>query len=80
MTENREDKIRHCYINVDFHYPNDIEELNLLIVTFQKETYDEDKKTDSDTKRDSDGCNIFEENKKFDKLIVMDSISGLADK
>ena len=80
MTENREDKIRHCYTNVDFHYPNDVEELNLLIVTFQKETYDEDKKTDSDTKRDSDSCNIFEENKKFDKLIVIDSISGLADK
>ena len=68
------------HTNVDFHYPNDIEELHLLIETFQKETYEEDKKADSDSEIDGDGCNIFRENKKFEKLIVMDEVSGLTDK
>ena len=35
---------------------------------------------DSDVKIDGDGCNIFEENKTFDKVIVMDDLSNLADK
>ena len=47
---------------------------------FQKETYDEDEKADSDSKIDSDSCNIFGVNKKIDKLIVMDNVSGQADK
>ena len=52
LTKNREDEIRQCftYTNVDFHYPNDVEELNLIIETFQKETYDKDKKVDSAVK------------------------------
>ena len=39
LTENREDEIRQCFTctNVDFHYPNDVEEFNLLIEAFQKE-------------------------------------------
>ena len=75
LLNNTEDEIRQClsYTKVEFHYPNDIGDLNLIIETFQKETYDEDKKT-------NDNCNIFGENKKFDKLIVMDDVSGLADK
>ena len=75
LSNNTEDEIWQCfsYTKVEFHYPNDIEDLNLIIETFQKETYDEDKKT-------NDNCNIFGENKKFDKLIVMDDVSGLADK
>ena len=74
--------MRQCFTHtsVDFHYLNDVEELSLLIETFQKETQDKDEKADSDSKIDGDGCNIFEENKKFDKLIVMDDVSGLADK
>ena len=76
VTKNREDKMRQCFIytNVDFHYPNDVEELNLLIETFQKETYGEDEKAYSDSKIDGDGCNIFGENKKFHQLIVMDDV------
>ena len=74
-------KIKYLVLTcVDFHYPNDIEELHLLIETFQKETYEEDKKADSDSEIDGDGCNIFRENKKFEKLIVMDEVSGLTDK
>ena len=82
MRKNREDEITQCftYTNVDFDHANDVEELNLIIETFQKETYDEDEKVDSDSKIDDDGCNIFRQNKKFDKLIVMGDVSGLADK
>ena len=64
--KNREDEIRNCfYTNVDFHYSNGVEELNLLIETFQNKTYDKEEKTDSDSKIDGDDCNIFGENKKF---------------
>ena len=63
------------YAKVEFHYPNDSENLNLIIETFQKETYDEGEKTN-----DNDNFNIFGENRKFDKLIVIDDVSGLADK
>ena len=75
LLNNKEDEIRQCfsYTEVEFHYPNDAEDLNLIIETFQKETYDEDKKT-------NDNCNIFGEIKKFDKLIVMDDVASLADK
>ena len=82
MTKNREDEIGQCftYTNVDFPYPNDVKELNLFIETFQKEIYDENKNVDSDCKISGDSCNIFGENKKFDRLIVMDDVSSLADK
>ena len=82
MTKNREDEITQCftYTNFDFHYLNDVEELNLLIETFQKEIYDEDEKADSESKIDHDGCNIFGENNKFDTFIVMDNVPGLAGK
>ena len=75
MSNNREDKTRQCFIytKVEFHYPNDLEDLNLIIETFQKETYEEDKKTNNN-------CNKFGENKKFDKPSVTDDVSGLADK
>ena len=76
LLNNRDDEIRQCfsYTKVGFHYPNDVEDLNLIIETFQKEIYDEDEKT-------NDNCNIFGENKKFDKLnIAIDNFSGLADK
>ena len=81
MTKNQEDEIRKCFIciNVGFHYPNDEEELNLLIEIFQNEIYDDDQNTDSDSKIDPEGCNIFRENKKYVKLIVMDDVSGPAD-
>ena len=42
LTKNREVEIRQhfTFTNVDFRYPNDVQELNLLIETFQKENYD----------------------------------------
>ena len=63
------------YTKVQFHCPNDVENLNLIIETFQKETYGVDEKTS-----ENDNCNIFGKNIKFDKLIVMDNVSVLADK
>ena len=74
MTKNREDEIRQCfsYTKEEFHYPNDAEELNLIIETFQKGTYDKDEKS-------NDNCNIFGENEKFGKFIVMDNVSGPTD-
>ena len=80
ITKISKDKIRQyfTYTNVDFHYPNNVEELNLIIETFQWETCDEDKKAESDSKKDGDGCDIFGEIKNFHKLIVMDDVSGLA--
>ena len=77
LSNNREDETRQCfsYTNVEFYYSNNIEDLNLIIETFQKETYGVDEKTN-----DNNNCNILGENKKIDKLIVMDGVSGLADK
>ena len=53
--------MRQCfsYTKVEFHYPNDVEDFNLIIGTFQKETYEEDEKT-----KDNNNCNFFGENKK----------------
>ena len=81
LTKNREDEIRQCftYANVGFRYPHNVEELNLLTGTFQKETCDKDREADSDSKIDGDSCNIFGENKKFDKLVDMDDVLGLAE-
>ena len=74
LTKNREDEIRQCfsYTKEEFHYPTDAEELNLIIETFQKGTYDKDEKS-------NDNCNIFGENEKFGKFIVMDNVSGPTD-
>ena len=46
--------------------------------SFQNQTYDEDENVDSDVKIDGDSCNIFGENKTFDKLNVRDDLSNLA--
>ena len=47
LLNNREGEIRVCfsYTKIQFHYPNDFGDLNLIVETFHKETYDEDEKT-----------------------------------
>ena len=75
LTKNREEEIRERWFSQSEWCRTD-----LLTETFQKENYDEDEKADSYSKIDGDGWNIFGENKKLDKLIVMDNVSGLADK
>ena len=78
LTKNREDKIKICfkYTHIEFHYPDDMDNFNLLIKTFQKETRDNDQEANNN----NDNCIIFRENKKIDKLTVRDDVSGLADK
>ena len=75
LSKEREDQIRQCfnYTVVEIHYPDDVDDLNLIIERFQKETH-------NNAENNNDNCKIFGENKKFDKLIVMDNISGLAEK
>ena len=38
LSKNREDEIRQCfsYTKVEFHYPNDVEDLNLIIKKIKK--------------------------------------------
>lgn len=40
LTKNREDEIREFfdYTTMEFHYPDDLSDFDLLIVTFQKDT------------------------------------------
>lgn len=67
-----------CWIDtpVEFHYPDDLPGFNISIKTFQRETFDE-----KSEKEDNDSCeNILGEKNKFDKLIVMDDVSGMPDK
>ena len=75
LMKEREDQIRQCfnYTLVEFHYPGDVDDFNLIIERFQKKTHD-------NADNNNGNCNIFGENKNFDKLIVMDDVSGLADK
>ena len=66
LKKSREDGIRECfsYTNVEFHYPDDLTDFNLLIETFQKDTLDDD---NQETKENNDhnNCNIFEEKKNW---------------
>ena len=78
LTKAREDQIRKCfeYRNIEFHYPNNTDELEWIIETFQKDSLDQDKE---ETNNNFD-CYYFEENEKSDKLSVMNDVSSLADK
>ena len=80
LTKSREDEITECfsYTNVEFHYPDDLQDITLLIETFQKDTLDDDNQETKEN-NDNNNCNIFGE-KKIDKVIVMDHVSGLAEK
>ena len=64
----REDNFRSCFIDeeVDFKYPNSIEEFEELLEIFQR-------------KKAPNNVNDLGENIKLDRLIVMDDVSGLAD-
>ena len=63
LTKAREDEIKKCfeYTKIEFHYPNDTNKLDLIIVTFKKDSFDQDnEETNNNFNR-----NIFEENKKI---------------
>ena len=72
LSKNEEENIRSCFdIQVYFTYPQSVYEFDYLIENFQRikttNNYDEDD-------------NIIGESNKFDRRIVMDDVSGLADK
>ena len=69
LSKDREDNIRDCFVDqtVYFFYPNNVEEFDNLLEYFtpKKADYDE---------------NNLGEKMILDKVIVMDNVSGLADK
>ena len=77
LTKITEDGIRQYFIYtiVNFHYSDDTDEFELLLEKFQRDTIDND---EDNADKDVGKCNISGENKKFDKFIVMDNVSGLA--
>ena len=79
LTKSGENEIRQCftYAVVNIHYPDDIGEFELLLEKFQWDTIDNHKENAG---KGVEKCNTFGINKRFDKFIVMDNVSGLADK
>ena len=47
----------------------------MLLETFRRDSID-----DVDEQNTNNNCNIFEEKKRFDRLIAMDNVSGLENK
>ena len=70
LSQEREEAIRDCFVdqNVKFAYPDNIEDFNYLIDNFMSE------------KSPSASENDLGELTRIDKLIIMDDVSGLADK
>ena len=69
LSRETEDAIRDCFVdqNVQFAYPNNIEDFNYLIHNFMSE-------------KSPLSENDLGELTRIDKLIIMDDVSGLADK
>ena len=71
----REHQIREsfCYASVEFHYPSDLAEFETILELLK------DNKGNININDEADDLGIVEKDV-FDGLIVMDDISGLADK
>ena len=69
LSREREKTIRNCFINeqIDFKYPNTVEDFDDLLEFFQR-------------KKSPCNENDLDENIILDRLIVMDDVSGLADR
>lgn len=68
VKQHEEEKIGSCFdVHVNFSYPQNVSEFDYLIENFQR-----NKKTDGYDKDD----NVIGESNKFDRLIVMDNVSG----
>ena len=76
LSKNREKEIKFYFEDsiINFHYPDNLLDFNILIEILQQETFE------IGTKNDENNCNIYGENRKFEKLIVMDDAPGLADR
>ena len=74
LTERREAEIQSNFeCDVKFDYPNDKDELNDRIEEYKFES------ESNDNDNNKKNVNTFGENKKRNKLIVFDDVSGLAD-
>ena len=71
LSKAREEQLRKSfsYVEVDFHYPDDVPEFETLIESFKEENNFANNLPED-----------MRENRELDRLIVMDDVSGLADK
>ena len=77
LSEARENQIREsfCYASVEFHYPNDVAEFETILELLK------DNKSDVNTNINAEADDLeIGEKDIFGRLIVMDDVSGLADK
>ena len=78
LSEKREAEIESNFsCDIKFDYPNDKDELNDRLEEYKLES--ENDNNNNNNNIISDNVNTFGENKKRDKLIVFDDVSGLAD-
>ena len=77
LSVSREAEIQSCFaVPVEFQYPSRVEELDNFLVHFKKIS----SRNNVDNDSSFEESNIFGEKEKVDRLIVMDRISGLADR
>ena len=67
LTKSREDEIRTCfdYTTIAFHYPDDLDDFDMLLETFRRDSID-----DIDEQNTNDNCNIFGEKKSLTGLLL----------
>ena len=76
LSQDRQQNISSCFdLKVNFKYPQTLDEFNVEVDFFQKKKKKKKKETD-----DSIANNVMDEKNIFNKLIVMDDVSGLADR
>ena len=73
LFKNRERQLRRTFsdASIEFHYPEDLSEFDILLESFREEEIDNNSYVNNIA---------MGENRELDKLIVMDDVSGLADK
>ena len=70
IDKKRDAKIQSCFSNeTEVHIAKELDELDFLIETFNLRTHD--------IPDENDVYSLFAENKKMDRLIVMDKVSGV---
>ena len=71
IDKKRDAKIQSCFSNeAEVHIAKELDELDSLIETFNLRTHD--------IPNENDVYSLFAENKKLNRLIVMDNVSGVA--
>ena len=74
LSNDKEENIKSCIdVQVNFCSPQNISEFDYLVENFQRHRKNED------SDKDDNNSSVIVENNKFDRLIVMDDVSELAD-